>query len=193
MHQFDNYAVLFGFEHNYSKWGFRIWKVVREGNFSFPGTLGFIMRNCDTLPVNERENQNIKLTVECMKAIRVLLEKKQKVLIYPEQGMWWNYKKPRPLKKGAFLFASKFNSPIIPCFLTLKDSDKIGKDGFPVQEITLNISSLIYPDAKLSVAENTEIMREKNFEVWKEVYQKTYGEELSYAGKSYKDFQVSDD
>ena len=29
----------------------------------------------------------------------------EKVLVYPEQSMWWNYRKPRPLKSGAFKFA----------------------------------------------------------------------------------------
>jgi len=176
----DSYAVLTAFEQIYSKWRFRLWKVVREGNFSYPGVVGFLMRNCDTLPINERENQNIALTAKCMRAIKTLLKQNQKILIYPEQGMWWHYRKPRPTKDGAFLFAAKCKAPIIPCFLTFKDTDLIGNDGFNVQEMTLNFAPPIYPDENLSTQENTKMLKEKNFEAWKDIYERTYGEELTY-------------
>ena len=38
----------------------------------------------------------------------------------------------------------------------------------------MNIEEPIYPDPNLSVKENTEIMKEKNFEVWKKVYEDFY-------------------
>ena len=43
--------------------------------------------------------------------------------------MWWNYKKPRPFKPGAFKFAVTAEVPIIPFFITMEDTDKIGEDG----------------------------------------------------------------
>lgn len=179
-HMFDNYAVYLSLKKHYTKRNFFLYKVVREGNYSFPGMVGFFMRNCHTLPVNERGNNNFKLTIETSKAIKSLLERKEKILIYAEQGMWWNYRKPRPLKKGAFLFAAKFYAPVVPCFLTMKDSDIIGDDGFPVQEFTLNILPAIYPDKNLSVDENCEMMKKKNFALWKKTYEDTYGIPLTY-------------
>ncbi|GHU98466.1 1-acyl-sn-glycerol-3-phosphate acyltransferase [Clostridia bacterium] len=173
-HRFDNYAVYLGLKKHFKR--FRLYKVVREGNYAFPGKLGFILRNCDTLPVGGDH----RLTAECMKAVKTLLDKNKKVLVYPEQGMWWNYKKPRPLKRGAFLFAAKSDAPIIPCFITLKDCDKVGEDGFPVQEFTLHILPLIRADKNLSVKENCDRMRAKNFELWKNLYEKVYGEPLRY-------------
>ena len=95
--------------------------------------------------------------------------------------MWWNYKKPRPLKDGAFRLAAKNNSPIIPFFLTMRDSDRIGGDGFPIQAYTVHILPPIFPDPEKSIRENTEILQNKNFELWKEVYESTYGIPLSYS------------
>ncbi|MCL2370049.1 MAG: 1-acyl-sn-glycerol-3-phosphate acyltransferase [Firmicutes bacterium] len=177
INQFDSYPVQLGFEKKYGK-KFRMFKIIREGNYSYPGKIGFFLRSCNTLPINEGEN--FKLTTECMKGVRHHLSKGRKILIYPEQGMWWNYKKPRPLKKGAFMFASKFNAPVIPCFLTLKDSDLIGADGFPVQEFTINILPLIYPEEGVSAYKNAGIMKDKNYQAWKDFYEKHYGVELKY-------------
>ena len=181
IHQTDNFVVLFGLrEHFPDLKKFRLHKVVREGNYSQPGALGFIFRHADTLPVNEREKQNLKLTAKTMIAIKELLAMKKRVLIYPEQAMWWNYRKPRPLKNGAFMIAAKNMAPIIPCFITMKDTDKVDGEGFPIQEYTLNILPIIYPDKGKDVRENTDMMREKNFALWKELYEKTYGIKLEY-------------
>ena len=175
--QFDSYPVQLGLEKRYGK-KFRMFKIVREGNYSYPGKIGFFIRNCNTLPINEGEN--FKLTTECMKGVKYHLSKGRKILIYPEQGMWWNYRKPRPLKRGAFMFAAKFNAPVIPCFQTLEDSDIIGADGFPVQKFTINILPLIYPEEGVPAYKNAEIMRDKNYEAWKVCYEKVYGVELKY-------------
>ena len=63
--------------------------------------------------------------------MKILLERGEKVLVYAEQGMWWNYRKPRPLTAGAFKFAAESKVPVLPIFITMSDSDKIGGDGFP--------------------------------------------------------------
>lgn len=70
--------------------------------------------------------------------------------------------------------------PVIPIFITMQDSDIIGDDGFPVQEYIVNISEAIYPDANLSVRENKEQMRDKNFEIWKNIYEDFYKIPLTY-------------
>ena len=44
----------------------------------------------------------------------------------------------------------------------------------------LHILPAIYPDKEKNPRENAEIMRNKNFDVWKELYESVYGEELSY-------------
>lgn len=155
----------------------RLYKVIREGNYTnFPGFYGFLFRNCDTLPLSS----NKRTMVEFMKSVKVILERGDFILIYPEQSMWWNYRKPKPLKSGAFKMATRSNAPVIPIFITMEDSDIIGDDGFPVQEYTINIEKPIYPDENLSEKENTESMKEKNYQVWKEIYEDFYKVPLEY-------------
>ena len=131
----------------------RLYKVIREGNYTnFPGLYGFFFRNCDTLPLSS----NKKTMVEFMKAVDELLKKGDFILIYPEQSMWWNYRKPKPLKPGAFKIASRNNVPVIPIFITMQDSEKIDSEGFPIQEYIVNIAEPIYPEKGLTLKENTE-------------------------------------
>ena len=55
-----------------------------------------------------------------------------------------------------------------------------GFDGFPVQEYYINIEAPIYPTDGMAEKENAEEMKEKNSEVWKEVYEDFYGIPLEY-------------
>lgn len=158
----------------------KLHKVIREGNYTnFPGLYGFFFRNCDTLPLSS----NKRTMVEFMKAVDTLLQKGDFILIYPEQSMWWNYRKPKPLKHGAFKMAVRNNVPILPIFITMEDSDIIGEDGFPIQEYTVNVSKPIYPDLNLSQRERTEKMLNENFEIWKKIYEDFYGISLEYTTK----------
>lgn len=155
----------------------KLYKVIREGNYTnFPGLYGFLFRNCDTLPLSS----NKRTMVEFMKAVDILLQKGEFILIYPEQSLWWNYRKPKPLKHGAFKLATRNNVPVIPIFITMRDSNIIGEDGFYVQEYIVNISEPIYPDKNLDSKENMEKMLEKNYEVWKKIYEDFYGVPLEY-------------
>ena len=155
----------------------KLFKVIREGNYTnFPGMYGFFFRNCDTLPLSS----NKRTMIEFIKAVDVILKRGDFILVYPEQSMWWNYRKPKPLKNGAFNLAVRSKVPVIPIFITMEDSDFVGEDGFPVQEYTVNIGKPIYPDSNLSEKENTVMMRDKNYEIWKEIYEDFYGIELEY-------------
>ena len=113
----------------------------------------------------------------------VLLRRGEKVLVYAEQGLWWNYRKPRPLTSGAFNFAVTSNVPVLPMFITMEDSDLIGDDGFPIQEYTLHILKPIFPDPAKSRKENINFMKEKNYQMWKETYESFYGIPLEYLKK----------
>ncbi len=155
----------------------KLYKVIREGNYTnFPGFPGFLFRNGDTLPLSA----NTSTMIEFMKAVDTILQRGEFILIYPEQSMWWNYRKPKPLKIGAYKMAAKNNVPVIPIFITMEDSEIIGDDGEPVQEYTVNIAKTIYPDENLSIKENTEKMREENAKVWKEIYEDFYKIPLEY-------------
>lgn len=171
---FDNYAVYLALKKYFKK--FTLYKVIREGNYSLPGKLGFFMRHGNTLPLSE----NKQTMLNCLKAIDTLLKQNKLILIYPEQGMWWNYRKPRPFKIGAFRFAYRSNVPIIPCFITLKDSNIIGDDGFFVQEYFVHIMPLIFPNKNMTEKESSNKMRDENFELCKNMYEKIYNQKLVY-------------
>ena len=172
---FDSFAIQMVYDIAEQKKKF--YRVIKEGNYtSFPGFYGFLMRNCNTLPLSS----NYETMKEFMKATDFLLKDGNFVLVYPEQSLWWNYKKPKPLKKGAFNMAAKNSVPVLPCFITMKDSDTLDPDGFPVQEYTVHVLPPIYPDKDKSVRENTEIMLNKNYETWKDLYENVYGEDLVY-------------
>ena len=174
---FDSFAMQIAYESAGQKRKRKLYRVIREGNYTaFPGFFGYLMRNYNTLPLAS----NPKAMREFIKATDTLLKEGNFVLIYPEQSMWWNYRKPKPLKSGGFYFAAKNKVPVLPCFITMRDSSVIGADGFPVQEYTIHVAKPIYPDPTLSVSENSQMMMDKNYEIWKEIYEKEYGIELKY-------------
>lgn len=174
---FDSFAVEKVFrmsKHGKKK---KLYKVIREGNYTnFPGFYGFLFRNCYTLPLSS----NKRTMIEFLKAVDTLLQKGQFILIYPEQSMWWNYRKPKPLKDGAYKMAVRNNVPIIPIFITMKESNIIGSDGFPVMEYYINIEKAIYPNPELPEKDNIREMRDRNFAVWKKIYEDFYKIPLEY-------------
>ena len=158
----------------------KLYKVIREGNFTnFPGLYGFFFRNCNTLPLSSSK----ETMVEFMKAVNTILQRNDFILIYPEQSMWWNYKKPKPLKNGAFKFAARNKVPILPIFITIEDSGIIGEDGFEIQQYIINIEKPIYPKDNLTVKENIEYMKNTNYEIWKNIYEDFYKIPLQYTTK----------
>lgn len=178
-HPFDSYPVsravkkVFGKKKN-------MHIVVAEYNYAGgTGFYGYIFRNQNTIPLA----QNKQVMVECLKAINYYLKKGDFILVYPEQALWQNYKKPRPLKDGAFRFAVKANVPVVACFVTMSDSQYLDGEGIPVQEYTLHILDVIYPREELSNKENIEYLRQENERLMKEKYEEVYGEKLTFLTK----------
>jgi 1-acyl-sn-glycerol-3-phosphate acyltransferase len=154
-----------------------LYKIIREGNYTnFPGLFGFLMRHCNTLPLSS----NRRTMINFMSAVNTLLENGESILIYPEQGMWWNYRKPRPMQEGAFNLAVRNNTPIVPIFIGMEDSDVLDGDGFFVQEYTLHILPAIYPNPNLSKSEAKEEMKNKNYNAWVKAYEEFYNKPLEY-------------
>lgn len=173
---YDSFATQLAFESAGVKRR-KMYRVIREGNYTgFPGFYGYLMRHCDTLPLSENKDTMKKF----VKAVDTVLQKGNYVLVYPEQSMWWNYRKPKPLQKGAFTFAARNKKPVVPMFITMNDSPILDKEGFYVQEYSIHICPPIYPDPSKRLADNVQMMRKKNYEVWKKIYEETYGVPLTY-------------
>lgn len=177
----DNFVVLKALMPSLKKG--RFWKVIREGNYTNPPK-GFemFMKYGDTLPIS----RNRKTMHNLMAAIDTLLKRGDKVLVYPEKAMWWNYRKPRPFKIGAFKFAVNAGVPIIPMFITMEDTDKIGGDGFPIQAYTIHIGECLKADENLSAKENINMLMEKNYQFCVDTYEKFYNTKLKFNIKKEK-------
>lgn len=177
---FDNFAIQKCFEISGQEKKRKLFKVIREGNYtSFPGLYGMFFKNCNTLPLSSiRETMR-----DFLSAINIILKRGDFVLIYPEQAMWWNYKKIRPFKDGAFRFACEANVPVLPIFMTMEDSNIIGDDGFYVQEYSIHIMQPIYQDKTKSFKQNVELMKNLNYDLCKQKYEEFYKIPLSYETK----------
>ncbi|MBP3437712.1 MAG: 1-acyl-sn-glycerol-3-phosphate acyltransferase [Clostridia bacterium] len=171
----DNYAVWVALR-DYMD-GKMLYKVIREGNYTNPPKpFGLFMRHCNTLPLSSQ-----RATMKnFLRAVKTLLGRGETILIYPEQSMWWNYKKPKPLQDGAFSLAVLNKAPVVPIFITMEDSDVLDNDGFFVQAYTIHILPPIYPDPSLSGSEAKEAIRKENYEAWVRVYEDFYQKPLVY-------------
>ena len=175
-HLSDNYVVYKTIRPALKKHHY-LYKVIKESNYTnFKGPVRIMMRHANTLPLSA----NLATMKEFYSGMKTLLERGEKILIYPEQAMWFNYRKPRPLKEGAFRFAAKYNAPVIPVFIGMQDSDETDDEGFPVQALYVHYLPAIRPDSSLSVGENTRQMKEKNYALWVEAYEAFYHEKLTY-------------
>lgn len=160
----------------------RMYKLVREGNYSMPGVIGWLLKYCDTLPLSSHLG-TMKLLD---RAVAQLLKEGNFLLIYPEQAMWWYYQKPRPYRLGAYYYAAKNGVPVVPCFITLHPKNP-KREMLPDNvRYAVHVMPLIYPRADRAPREEARRMREENARLCREMYERVYGVPLRYEtqGKS---------
>lgn len=156
-----------------------LYKIIREGNYTgFSGLYGLLFRHCNTLPLS----RNRRTMISFMSAVNTLLISGESILIYPEQEMWWNYKKPRPFLVGGFKLAYRAKVPVLPIFISMQDDEKqIDEHGYPLQRYTVHILPPVYPDLSLGEKLGSEQMKEQAFALYKEKYESVYQKPLVYA------------
>lgn len=156
----------------------RLYTVSRESNFVMPGVVGFLMNYADTIPISD----NIRYTSSDFAGIiEKHLKKGKNVLIYPEQEMWFNYKKPRPLKIGAYHYAAKYNVPIVSCFVEMRETDQNDNGQFKKVKYTLHVLPPIYPSPDKSPRENSRMMQQVDTQQKTEAYERIYNKKLDYS------------
>lgn len=152
--------------------------VIQASNLAAGGVIGELFNYLDHIPVSKSASY---IRGEFMDRMREVLEhEKRPVLIYPEEEMWFNYRKPRPNKRGAFYFAAELNVPVVPCFVEILDTTRPDNDEFYESEYTIHILPPIYPDSKKSVRTNSIEMMKKDYEAKVAAYEKYYGKKLDY-------------
>ncbi len=155
----------------------RIYVIGQESNLAMDGLIGFMMKYSDIIPIS---NQVSYMKNDFQKLIKETLDKKNFILIYPEQEMWFNYRKPRNLKPGAYYYASKYNVPVISCFIEIIDKDENDNDEFKKVKYKIHILKPIYPDSDKSDKENAAWMSQRDYSQKIEAYEKAYNKKLDY-------------
>ena len=141
------------------------------------GVIGFVMNYADTIPLGKDQDY---MTGAFPDLIKGLLRSGQYVLIYPEQEMWFNYRKPRPLKRGAYYYAARFHVPVISCFVEQVEIKEKENDEFNKVRYVVHILEPIFPDPQKSVRENSMEMMNRDYEQKRLAYEKAYGRKLTY-------------
>ena len=172
----DNYIVFHGIRKYLPRK--YLYKIIREGNYTnFPGLYGFLFRHCDTLPLSS----NRRTMINFFSAVQTLLNRGESILIYPEQEMWFNYRKPRPFLVGGFKMAYRAGVPVVPTFITMEhDETRVDSDGYPLQRHTLHILPPIYPDLSLGEKAGAQKMCDTAYAYCKEKYEAVYQKPLVY-------------
>lgn len=152
-------------------------------NFAMPGMIGFFMNYADTIPLSSEPHYMMQSLPDILSE---LLERDEWVLIYPEKEMWFNYRKPRPLLRGAYHYAAKLGRPVISCFIEMRNTAQKDSEDFYKVQYTIHILDVLYPDPAKSVRENSIALCEKDYALKKAAYERIYGRPLSY------DFEPSD-
>lgn len=152
--------------------------ISQTSNFAMKGLVGYLMNYADTVPISTEPRYLARDFLSILK--ERLVDKKHAILLYPEQEMWFNYRKPRPPKDGAYFFASKLNVPIVSCFVEIVDLTKDDTPEFKKVKYILHVLDVLYPDPQKSVRENTEFLSHTDYTLKKNCYESVYGKELTY-------------
>ena len=155
----------------------RLFIVSEETNFAMKGIIGFFMKYTNTIPITTDREYMEK---DFYPYMQEQLQKGEYVLLYPEQEMWFNYRKPRPPKRGAYYFAAKMQVPIISCFVEIRDMPPKEAPKFHWVRYVVHVLKPIYPDPKKSIRENSVAMMNRDYEQKKDAYERAYHKPLVY-------------
>lgn len=151
--------------------------VIEESNVFLPGKYNLLTNNCNTIPLS---TSHIYMRDKFYPAMEKRFKNKEWILIYPEEEMWFNYKKPRPVKAGAYHFAVKYDVPIIPCFIEMRERDEYDENGFKKIRFVLHIMPVIKPDDSMTQKEKREFLKDIDYKCKVEAYEKAYDKKLDY-------------
>ena len=157
--------------------------VIQDTNLALPNELGLLMNYMNTIPLKNSPNYILDTF---KKELERVLSKGNLVLIYPEEEMWFNYRKPRPCKRGAYQFASMLKVPIISCFVEMNDLSEDDNDEFYKVNYKVHILKPLIPDKRKSDRANSIELAKKDYEQKKESYELSYDTKLDY------EFSISD-
>lgn len=169
VHDLDNLMV------RQAVFGHRLYITVGEFN-NMDNLLGDLLRGAGTLPFSSNMTAMKKLG----DTIGTLLAKKRYVLFFPEGSLWWRYEKPRPFLDGAFHYATQFNVPVVPMFITFKEPSFLRSIFSTKKVATIHILPPVFPKANAERRENITYLRDRSFSEVKACYEESYDCPLEY-------------
>lgn len=155
----------------------RLYAVSQDTNFVVPGFLGFFLYYADTIPLTGNARYLDEVFTPYLKK---LFSRGQWVLIYPEQEMWFNYRKPRTPKRGAYYYAAKCGVPVVSCFVEMQDQKAKDNEQFKKVKYIVHVLPPIRPDPGKTPRENSLWMQKKDYEQKKQAYEEAYHKKLDY-------------
>ncbi len=155
----------------------RLFMVSQETNLAMKGWIGFLMNHEDIIPLCSG-TAGLRDRFEPM--LRERLEQGHAVLIYPEQEMWFHYRKPRPPKRGAYYYAAVNRVPIVSCFVEIRDLPGLENEEFHRTRYVMHILPPIYPDPETPVRADSRRMQEQDYRQKVRAYERAYGKALNY-------------
>ena len=170
----DNIIIRKAIKEKYNK---GIYIVVQDTNLSLPGELGYFVSHSDVIPLAKSPSFIINTFTPELERV---LNENNFVLIYPEEEMWVNYRKPRPCKRGSYQFAHQANVPVISCFTELIDMDEDDNEQFKQTRYRLHVLGVIYPDLEKGLKSDSLDMAEQDYKLKCAAYEKAYGKKLDY-------------
>ena len=129
---------------------------------NFEGPNGPLIRWVGGIPI---PTDNMRAMVKFNKAVGEVLDSGKWLHFFPEGSMWFYYPDIRPLKKGVFKYAVKFNKPVLPITLSFRKRKGIWKLFGKRPFVDLHIGKPIYPDTTLSVPDATEKIHKETYHV----------------------------
>ncbi|MFC6170565.1 1-acyl-sn-glycerol-3-phosphate acyltransferase [Loigolactobacillus jiayinensis] len=155
----------------------RLFVVSQATNLLAQGVVGYLLKYADTLPIGGDKEY---MGREFPKQLQQLLNQQQFILIYPEQEMWFNYRKPRPPKRGAYYYAARFQVPIVSCFVEIIELPRRDNAEFNQTRYRMHVLPTIFPDTAKSARENSIAMMQQDYAQKKQAYEQAYGQPLNY-------------
>lgn len=151
--------------------------ISQDTNFVMKGYLGFLASYANTIPISSAHRY---MRTYFEPRVKSLLDNGDILLIYPEEEMWFHYRKPRPPKRGAYYYAAKNHVPIISCFVELRESKEWDKEPFRKLDYVLHVLPAIYPSDKNDIQEESRRMAEVDYRQKVNAYEHAYRKRLSY-------------
>lgn len=158
--------------------------VVQETNMKMEGDVGWLLKNCYTIPLSKDLDY---LQNNFNPTLQKIFNKNAFVLIYPEQEMWFNYKRPRPPKIGAYHYACKFDVPIVPCFIEMNELDEVGDNGFKKINYRMHVLPPIYPNKELDMRARKNDMLQRDYNAKVKLYENIYSRKIDSKFEKEKD------